>query len=216
MVFACVFVFMAASSQATPFAGQIWTGAGYGFSPHDLTSTFFSGLGPSLAQFTVDEIDFNSQALIGSYGGSVTYTQFLSNNLAGAPGPNGLVWADLASALFGANTLLTNGTTTSFFQFTGTAFFPANFSITRDDGFVLYVNGGLVIDASAPVAPTITPVNLGLPSGVYSFTLNYAAWNSFPEVLQAPDIRPIPEPTTMLLLGLGMLGIAGIRRKFRS
>jgi len=210
-----VFMFMAGSSQAAPFYGQIWTITGYNQTIYDLTTT---PAGSALASFTVDAIDFDSQALIGSYGGSVTYTQFLSNSLIGAPGPNVLAWADLGSATFGAQPLITDSTTTSFFQFTGTAYFPDTFTIRHDDGFFLYING-VPFDSSYPTAPelaTITLANLGLSAGIYNFTLNYAAWNSFPEVLQAPDVSPVPEPITMLLVGFGMLGVAGMRRKLRS
>ena len=206
----CVFFLMARSSQADTFSGEIWKPAGdlYNFGTHDLTNGFFTTLGTSDAQFTVDNINFDTLL----FGSSATYTQFL-----GAPGNvNNLVWANGASATFGAQTIQTDGTHASFFQISGTAFFPANFTIRRDDGFVLYVDGALVIDASSPVAPTDTPVNLGLTPGVYSFTLNYAAWNSFPEVLTAPDITSVPEPGILILLCISVMSLAGLRKWWKE
>jgi len=200
---------MAGSSRADSFNGQIWIDTGYNFTTHDLTNSFFSGLGTSDAQFTVDEINFNSQ----NFGGSATYNQFLAN--AGAlPGLNNLVWANEASTAFGGNTITTNGTTSSFFQFTGTALFPATFTIRHDDGFVLYIDG-MLFDFSVPTSPqdaNIVLASKGLSAGIYSFTLNYAAWNSFPEVLQGPDITPVPEPGILILLGISMMSVFGLRR----
>jgi hypothetical protein len=39
-------------------------------------------------------------------------------------------------------------------------------------------------------------------------------YNDF--IFQIESITPVPEPMTLLLLGLGLLGVAGIRRKFKS
>jgi hypothetical protein len=213
MMAAFFLVFMLEGNSQALISGQIWDNiTGYNSSTHDLTNAKFATLGAADALFTVNVINSDSQALTGSYGGPVTYTQFLANSLVGAPGPNSLVWADAASETFGSNQLVTSNTYASFFQFTGTAFFPATFTIWKDDGFVLYVDGKLIIDASGPTAPDDVVVTLGLAPGVYNFTLNYAAWNGFPEVIQAPSIVT-PEPTTMILLGLGMLGVAVLRRK---
>jgi hypothetical protein len=69
-----------------------------------------------------------------------------------------------------------------------------------------------VLDKSTPVSPTLDVFTPGLASGTYNFVLVYGATNSFPEVLTM-NVTNVPEPTTMLLLGLGMLGVAAIRRK---
>jgi hypothetical protein len=39
-------------------------------------------------------------------------------------------------------------------------------------------------------------------------------YNDF--IFQIESITPVPEPMTLLLLGLGLLGVAGIRRKFKK
>jgi hypothetical protein len=206
-----VCVLMAGTSQAALINGQIWAPVtGYNETTHDLSAAPGA---VANASFTVDMINFDSQALAGSYGGPVTYTQFLSNSLSGAPGPNNLVWSDGASATFGAQTLITSSVNTSFFQLTGTAYFPANVTIRHDDGFRLDL-GGTIYDYSHPTAPETASLNNA--AGVYSFTLNYAAWNSFPEVLQVSQVNPVPIPAAAWLLGSGLLGLIGIRRRFKK
>jgi len=41
-------------------------------------------------------------------------------------------------------------------------------------------------------------------------------WSSSAEDVRIVDAAPVPEPTTILLLGTGLIGLAGFRRKFKE
>ncbi|MCX5915539.1 MAG: PEP-CTERM sorting domain-containing protein [Deltaproteobacteria bacterium] len=198
-VLLAVFMLMTGVGQATPIQGALW----------DPADTFAEnpGIGPPggspNATFTVNSLDFDSAR------GTFTYDTWLKG--APASNPNGLVWVSDPDNI--KNSFYTSSGHGTFFQFTGTAFFPANVAIRHDDGFWLDL-GGTIYDHSGPTV-AITDYLGNLP-GTYTFTLRYGAWNDFPEVLQAQGVSSVPEPITMLLVGFGMLGVAGIRRKLRS
>ena len=193
----CVFVLMSGVSQATPIYGSLWK-----YADASAQNPSIVPAGSATATFTVTALNFDSGI------GTLTYDTWLKGS--NSTNPNNLVWLTDPSNI--KNTFYTAGGQGTFFQFTGIAYFPANVVISHDDGIYLTL-GTTVYNDSAPTTVKATPLNN--LAGTYAFTLNYGAWNGFPEVLKVPGIS-VPEPATMFLFGLGLLGLAGLRRRLKK
>ena len=195
---------LAGIGHATTISATLWAGSGAVVTSATTSPLVAPGVA-STATFSVTNLDFDSTR----YGGSATYDQFLSNG--GANGFSGFT-GDSA-------TMVTSATTASFFQFTWTNTVVAgSYQVTHDDGFWLQAVGGstLTFDYSVPTNPVTSTIVIPT-TGAYTFTLNYAAWNGFPEVLIVDGglINPVPEPMSIFLVGAGLVGLAVFGRRLK-
>jgi len=134
------------------------------------------------------------------------------NSLTGflTTGQNGLANGDALSYLTGGNVSDIND---GLFRFTGTTILTLGevINVTHDDGVNLYIDGNLVIAAGAPTASGDNNW-ISTLSGVHSFALDYAESNAAPAHLTS-NLLPAPEPNSLMLLGTGVLGAAGMLRR---
>jgi len=192
--------------NASAIFGEVWS-----------TDAYENALDPSKgppssahdATFNVDIINFDSRRL-GNQAKNISFDEFL----------NFPKWTYLGSEFDPGKKMFENngqgnGDEGIFFKFTWElSLSPGSnpLTIIHDDGFYLLLATGKSFDFSGQFdEPVISKIDLDVSSsGNYAVTLYYGALN---DTLTQVLIVTTPEPGTMLLLGLGVIGIGILRRK---
>jgi hypothetical protein len=192
-----------AAARAGVVTAELWVQQP-GVSANALLSSV-PGLGIADATFNTGAINYNSNVSGYTIGGFLNNPTF-SNT----------------SAKFVANGGAAASLNNTVIYLTGTLFLNAgnnSFVVGHDDGLQLNIDGiGMVVNAPGPTGFTNTSFNVNAPTaGTYDFELVYGECCGAPAALlwtiNDEVITSAPEPASIGLLGVGLAGLALVRRR---
>jgi hypothetical protein len=182
-----------------------------GFYTEDQFNSFFEGIrfdnvnvmGGANDGFTVTTVDYRDPSLTADFSGHV-----VMNNPYNVPANSTMVYLDTPTDYVS----ITMG---DFGYDEDTLFLYAFDSTDRQVGYSAIINpstsfAGITLSVQT-VLPTISSIEFFGPSSISN---NSILWDNL--TIGGDQGSPVPEPATLMLLGAGLLGLAGVRRKVRQ